>query len=164
MRGFWRLAGLLLPGAAACTTLTTMPDPRDRSQQGNPTYSTPIEVPDGATAQDQTCLGKAGVSFPEGACTECMSAEACCQVTIDCFRNDRECAGLQTCMAGCGLTSPEATGDAGDGGDAEADSGQDAGADREACYARCKRVYAASLTKWNAYNACVTQTCGAVCL
>ena len=33
-----------------------------------------------------------------------MSADGCCQATIACFKDNADCASLQTCMAACGST------------------------------------------------------------
>ncbi len=62
---------------------------------------------------DNSCLGKAQLAFDKGSCTTCMSDSAdCCQATIKCFNEDKECGALQQCMSACGggtTTTPGGT-------------------------------------------------------
>ena len=62
---------------------------------------------------DNTCLGQAGLTFDNAACTTCMNSDDCCHKTIACFTNNPDCTALQDCMAKC--PKPNAGG-GGDGG------------------------------------------------
>jgi hypothetical protein len=61
---------------------------------------------------DNSCLGKAGLSFAKPACTVCMNADDCCHKTIACF-GDTECNALQDCIGKCDGIGPA---DGGTGG------------------------------------------------
>src|SRR6185295_12525945 len=51
---------------------------------------------------DNTCLGKAGLAFDDVDCNQCMSDDAaCCTKTIACFKDDKDCSALHTCMLAC---------------------------------------------------------------
>lgn len=60
---------------------------------------------------------------------------------------------------GSGMGGGAGTG-AGDGGGA----GNGTGGGKAACQSACEAKYPAAVTKWTAYNACVTGTCGSSCL
>ncbi len=176
IRSIVATASLTLAAAAACT-MQTPPDPRNVTlREGT------VEVPDAAVDTEsppETCLSRAGLDFDDPACNECMNAESCCQAAIDCFKNDPNCNNLQMCMAGCGTGSDAGAADGGDGGDGGGDgggggdgtgggngdgTGGGTGGGRDACYTRCKTIFAAGIPKWTTYTACVTGTCAGSCM
>lgn len=53
---------------------------------------------------------------------------------------------------------------AGDGGGAGTGTGAGTGGGKGMCQAACEAKYPAAVTKWTAYNTCVTGTCGSSCL
>lgn len=64
---------------------------------------------------------------------------------------------------------PAGGGDGGGGGGGggkglDGGGGDGGGANKSACQAACKTQHAAALDKWNAYNTCVSSTCGSSCL
>jgi hypothetical protein len=70
---------------------------------------------------DETCLGKAGLSFDLPECQSCMNEAACCKATIGCFVDDADCGALQACMQTCGGGPGSGTGTGGGKGDGGGD-------------------------------------------
>ena len=66
---------------------------------------------------NDTCIGKAGFTFDDGQeCDKCMSEQdGCCQKLVACFKDDPQCAALQTCVDKCSGTGG-GTGTGGTGG------------------------------------------------
>jgi hypothetical protein len=50
------------------------------------------------------------------------------------------------------------------GGKGDGGGGDGGGGDKSACQAACKTKHPTALDKWNAYNTCVSSTCGSSCL
>src|SRR5258708_4917184 len=95
---------LLLATAVACSAKAPQVDDGSGGDDGsNPagggTSTTPGKTK--PSSKDNTCLGTAGLTFDNAACTTCMNADDCCHKTIACFTNNPDCASLQTCMAAC---------------------------------------------------------------
>lgn len=131
LRPFMRFAGiLLLPGsllvvalaAVACSSAqpsALAPDDGTGAAAGDTAAAG--STPTSASTRSNTCLGKVGLDFEKAACNTCMSADGCCQATIGCFKDNADCASLQTCMSACGAGTGTGTGtgpttDAGTGG------------------------------------------------
>jgi hypothetical protein len=127
-----RFAGILLvPGslllvalAAACSSAqpsALAPDDGTGAAAGDTAAAG--STPTSTGTRSNTCLGKVGLDFEKAACNTCMSADGCCQATIGCFKDNADCASLQTCMSACGAGAGTGTGtgtgpttDAGTGG------------------------------------------------
>jgi hypothetical protein len=91
---------LLVIAIAACTH-----PPAQNLAGEDPTVPAPApEGPETTAKTSTTCLGKEGLGFEKPKCDECMNAAACCQATLECFKDNVECTALQGCMAKCGGT------------------------------------------------------------
>lgn len=117
-----RLGNLLIAGSAIFALVTAMAcskkvtnevgdDDDDSAQSGSKTTKSSSDP------LANTCLGKAHLEYDKDSCTTCMSDNSdCCQATITCFNNDKDCSDLQACMLQCAggtTTSPTSTGTTG---------------------------------------------------
>ena len=76
-------------------------------EQQNTSQTTPAPKPKASPkALNNTCIGKAGFTFDDGKeCDVCMSdQDGCCQKLVACFKDDPQCAALQTCVDKCSGT------------------------------------------------------------
>lgn len=89
----------------------------EQAQETSSTVPKTSGTPSGGTKPlNGTCIGKAGFTFDDGkTCDTCMSEQdGCCQKLIACFKDDPQCAALQTCVDKCSGTGGGSGG--GDGG------------------------------------------------